>query len=390
MAEVQGIALGPNQDGRLELVVTVDVAGLSPGSEGSVWHLREHPRLEWPPRYQALEMPSMVGFGGPAVARNRDGRLEVAVTTMNQLLHSWQTASNGRTWRFHSLGHPSDQTHQPIATQPPALARNKDGRLEAFVMEKRGTFSNGPLWHIWQQAGGGWSPWHSLGAPDSGVLIGPPVVASNRDGRLEVFGLGSDGLLWHIWQQVGGGWSRWHSLDAPEKVDLPVRPAVARNRDGRLEVFVLGSDRAVWHIWQRAGGGWSPWDSLESEPGRSFFQVAAGAHADGRLVVFVLAAPSSSGASEGNAVWQREQAVEGGWSPWRSFPRPFGPEVRDPALALGADQQLQLWARIPGTVHLYQLKQGTVNGTEWDHRVWGFVSPDAPAFSPTPADDAPA
>lgn len=45
------------------------------------------------------------------------------------------------------------------------------------------------------------------------VLAGCSAVASNRDGRLEVFGIGTDHALWHDWQVTpGGGWSGWNSL----------------------------------------------------------------------------------------------------------------------------------------------------------------------------------
>ena len=71
----------------------------------------------------------------------------------------------------------------------------------------------------------------------------------------------------------------------------------------------------------------------------------------------------------------------GGWTPWRSFTRPAGsPTVMDPALALDANRQLQLWLRIPDSARLYQLKQMARNGTEWKQRMWDFASP--PSMDP--------
>ena len=40
-------------------------------------------------------------------------------------------------------------------------------------------------------------------------------------------------------------------------------PHVATNADGRLEVFVQGSDNHLWHIYQvKAGQDWSDWYDL--------------------------------------------------------------------------------------------------------------------------------
>jgi Zn-dependent metalloprotease len=42
---------------------------------------------------------------------------------------------------------------------------------------------------------------------------------------------------------------------------------VAQNKDGRLEVFGIGMDDSVYHIWQLApGGNWSGWKPLDSKP----------------------------------------------------------------------------------------------------------------------------
>ncbi len=72
----------------------------------------------------------------------------------------------------------------------------------------RGT--DGALWHIWQTApNNGWSGWASLG----GVISSDPEVARNADGRLEAFARGLDNAVWHIWQTAPNkGWSGWGSL----------------------------------------------------------------------------------------------------------------------------------------------------------------------------------
>jgi hypothetical protein len=68
MPVAEGIALGRNQNGRLELVITVEDTG-SADSDGAVWHLRED--HEWSPQWRSLDMPlEPVLAGGPAIARN--------------------------------------------------------------------------------------------------------------------------------------------------------------------------------------------------------------------------------------------------------------------------------------------------------------------------------
>jgi hypothetical protein len=346
----------------------------------AVWHLREDDAGS--PQWRLLDLPPDIGFGGPAIARSKEGRLEVAVTVPDALLHSSQTDPSGGEWHEHrSLGRPADQVMTWVG---PALAENKDGRMEAFVLaSSQPSEEEGGLWTIRQEAQGGWSPWLELGTP-GGHLRHRPAVAANRGGRLEVFAQGDPGTVYVTRQDptAPDGWSPWAEVRTPE-VALTGRPVVTRNKDARLEVFALGADGAVWHAFQKASGDWSAWASLEGQD-RSLSGLAAGAHADGRLVVFAVAEPPHGAApQEPNLIWQREHAPAGGWSPWRSFTRPTGsPAVTDPVLALDASQRLQLWLRVPGSVQLYQLKQTAASGTEWDQRVREFSSP--PSTDPAP------
>jgi hypothetical protein len=406
MPFTQGIALGQNQDGLLELMATVRAD--SPDLPGGVWHVREARNDPgWPPQWESLGVALDSGFGGPApaITRNKDERLEVVITSADALLHSWQTEPNGNEWHHDSLDRPAGQVMTRVSS---GLAQNKDGHVEAFVLGHSDVepphVNEGQLWTIRQDptAPGGWSPWLELGTP--GVRIRHrPAVAPDRDGRLEVFVQGDSlesghlGTVYHIRQDPTGpdGWSNWAELGSPQ-VPLLGQPVVARNKDGRLEVFMLGADGAVWHSWQTKPNGdeWTPrqWHSLEGQGG-PFSGLAVGAHADGRLVVFAVAEPSHSASpQQANAIWQREHKLTGGWSPWRSFTRPDGsPTVRDPALALDAKKQLQLWLAIEGSGRLYQLKQAAPNGTEWNQREWDLQSPPSkdPADETEPAGGRP-
>ncbi|WP_053227714.1 C1 family peptidase, partial [Solirubrobacter soli] len=119
---------------------------------------------------------------------------------------------------------------------------------------------------------GGWSGWASEG----GVLTSNTTVARNADGRLEAFARGTDNALWHKWQVTpNGGWSGWASEGGVLTSNIPV----ARNADGRLEAFVRGTDGALWHKWQVSpGGGWSGW---ASEGGVLTSDIAVAQNADG-------------------------------------------------------------------------------------------------------------
>jgi peptidoglycan hydrolase-like protein with peptidoglycan-binding domain len=203
----------------------------------------------------------------------------------------------------------------------PVVANNKDGRLEVFV---RGT--DNAVWHIWQtSASNGWSGWGSLG----GVVSSPIAVGRNADGRLEVFARGTDAALWHKWQTApNGGWSNWVSLGG-----WIIDPVVASNADGRLEAFVRGQDNALWHKWQTApNGGWSNWVSLGGGMGS---KVAVGRNADGRLEVFVR--------GTNGALWHKWQtAPNGGWSGWASM----GGQIQGaPIVGRNKSGRLEVFAR---------------------------------------------
>lgn len=279
MPFTQGIALGQNQDSRLELMATVRAD--APDLPGEVWHVREaREDPGWPPQWESLGMAVDSGVDGlaPAIARNKDERLEVVITSAAALLHGSQTEPNGDEWHHSALGRPAETVLTPVT---PALARNQEGRLEAFVLASsavspEGTVSlaeTGQLWTIRQDpaAPGGWLPWLELGAPAAVRLRDRPAVALNRDGRLDVFLHSDRGTVHHIWQDPAGldGWSQWDTLGDPQ-VALRGQPVVARNKDGRLEVFMVGTDGALWHIWQdpAAADGWSPrrWHPLEGGP----------------------------------------------------------------------------------------------------------------------------
>jgi hypothetical protein len=389
-----GIALAKNLDGRLEM------ATLAEGGEWQqVWRRWERLEGGWT-RWQPSGEPGSYWFT-PALAMNRDGRLEAAVVGNDEAVwHAWQRHP-GRAWtEWQTLGTSTDEIG--LHSGRSELARNQDGRLELFVMGRPSSSDEFiGVWHCRQSEAGTvpWSAWYELFHPPK-FRVEEITVAQNQDGRLELFASADDGRVsraWHIWQPTPGAstWSSWDELKVPRELSggpgtgLSGRPAVARNQDGRLELFMQGSDGNVWHCWQSAPGAgpWSPWHSLGNPPfGQP--QVAAEAQADGRLVLFAFA----TGGDLGLAVLE-QTAPNDGWSSWRTDETYLEQPVplRDVKMALDADQRLELWAVVQRSLDLFFVKQTSPNSREWKGGVYvaapqpASTGSEQPPYIPTPA-----
>jgi hypothetical protein len=292
--------------------------------------------------------------GQPAVAQNADGRLEIFAQAAGaqgpELHHAWQTSPNGGWSAWSSLGAPPGDF-----LGASAVARNADGRLEAFA--RVGLMSTGSLWHSWQTApGGGWSAWDDLGGNVGGHIL---AAAQNQDGRLEVFAVSSTGTLQHIWQtNPGGVWSAWGDLGSP--MPLTAGITAGQNLDGRLEVFAAATDGSVWHLWQDApNSGWSAWSSLGS-PGGPVSEPVVGRNQDGRLELFAVSQ---------NQLWHRWQTSAGGsWDSWASLGAPPATaSIRAPAVAQNSDGRLEVFLGSPGqaTWHIWQTSPNS-GWSAWD------------------------
>jgi hypothetical protein len=244
-----GVGVGTNADGRLEVFITAGGVlyaswQVAPGAGWSAWANHGTPPLAF-------------ASGKPAVARNVDGRLEVAVlTTQNHLWHLWQTSAGGGWSGWAGFG-----VCRTTGDRSPVLVANRDGRLEVFVTSPSYGENRADLCHRWQTSpGAGWSGWSNRGGDLDGFA--PIAVVPNADGRLEVFGRNAAGVVMSSWQVTpGGGWSGWVQRSG-SGYDTSI--GAARNRDGRLEAFAFRAGQP-YHAWQiSAGGGWSAWGPLEA------------------------------------------------------------------------------------------------------------------------------
>jgi pimeloyl-ACP methyl ester carboxylesterase len=161
-------------------------------------------------------------------------------------------------------------------SRTPVIARNHDGRMEMFNVDRLGN-----IMHIWENTADNWQPeWVSL---KGGKFTSGVSVVRNRDGRLQVFGRGTDGRVWHIWQTIpNGSWSEWESINGQLAKDST--PVAMLNPWGEVQVFARGSDDAIWHRRQTTFG-WTEWNSLGGIV-RSDPFVAS--NTNGTLMVFAL------------------------------------------------------------------------------------------------------
>jgi hypothetical protein len=244
-----------------------------------------------------------------------------------------------------------------------ALARNRDGRLELVATTGGAEGFGGDVWHAWQTApNGSWTGWSRLGRRPGGGASAP-AVARNADGRLEVAVVGGDGTVWHRWQTAPNNhWSsQWESFGELGDQRAMAWLVLTRNADGRLEVFVpanndVGDERAVWHRWQTTPNGkWSSWKSMGSQAG-GFADLGVGRNADGRLEVFATL-------QNGTDLWHIWQTTpNGNWSSWKSMGSVATGTIAGPTLASDADGRLEVFLQTPDTGGLYQLSQSTPNG----------------------------
>ncbi|GAA1019813.1 hypothetical protein Aple_061260 [Acrocarpospora pleiomorpha] len=287
---------------------------------------------------------------GAAFGTNQDGRLEVFAfggTTSDDLYHNWQRPSGGWSgW-------------QPLGTIPgavtggAAVASNKDGRLEVFALT-----TNGTLHHMWQLApNGGWSGWAQLGDFD---VIGGLSAVTNKDGRIEVFVTGNQ-RLWSFYQFTPGG--SWGLLDlGTPSASTSLGPVSgARNKDGRMEVFAVGAASSpyggglssVYHKWQRiAGGDWSGWEPM-GHCRTGIRAITTAANEDGRLEIISIEPNNGEYRADFCHKWQ---GFSGGWSGWQNLGNSQIDSTAPVAMASNLDGRIEAFTlRNNGTIqHMWQ------------------------------------
>lgn len=262
--------------------------------------------------------------GAPATVIRSNGALEVFVhATDGSLVRNVRAASNPSglksPWNgFTPVGRPvSDVDYSPqnVSSAPVVLA-DRSGRLIIAVIG-----GDGHVYTNVEPASPAASPlgWVDQGEPTptggtvSTHAYGTPTLALDGAGRMTLMVRGADGQTYatHVATDPSRYWSAWTSLGGAATTD----PVLATNADGRLEVFVRDPGYHLCHQWERdvTTRAWSGWDCglggyVTSKP-------AVWSDPRGLLHVFVRG-------GEGN-VWEAyETTDERGWSAWNDLNAP--------------------------------------------------------------------
>jgi hypothetical protein len=262
MPRLAGFAVARNRDGGGEIVAVVrDVPSEGTMESSEVWSVRQVPgAANWSPANlsrRSLGGPPSGDLSGIAVAPNEDGRLEsVVVSQRLAVWHAWQTlGGNWSGWK--SLENP-----RGINIFDPVLVRDKDGRLEVFTNGLDGNTWHrrqpqpglGP-WEGWQFLDG---PVTAAGFEEPPAVArnhpGRPEVFAVA---LPLQPIGAKPELWHRWQSdSGSGWpTAWAPLGKPGAEVGVGSPVLVRTKDGWLGVLTIVDDKAIWHRRQRGSHG---------------------------------------------------------------------------------------------------------------------------------------
>lgn len=326
-----------NADGRLE-VFQID-------GNGALRHRwQKEPNGNW----SAWSDLGGAFFPGIAAAENADGQLEIfAVDRSSNILRSkHQNAPNSQDWSdWSGLGVCTNQS-------PVAVGKDEDGGLEVFAVDS----ASGGVRHMWQtNVHGGWSGWRDLG----GALQPEMVVARNKEGRLELFGVDAhDKTLAHCSQIVANSkerWSEWQSLGGA------ILPGftVGQNADGRLEAFAINSTNGrvnqIYQVVTNGGIGWSGWNDFGTSAKTG---LAVGRNADGRLEVFGVKSNSASMLHR----WQTTLEGSIQWSAWSEM---GGSTQPYPALGRNQDGNLEIFAINNMDVNTLDHRRQISANSEW-------------------------
>jgi hypothetical protein len=389
MPEITEFAVAANKSGLLEIVA---IAQPLPGEElhvdgghevfsGGVWINQQLPQKahlaadEWVDHWRSLGEPGSGNqLSGITIARNPDGRLEAAVlSTGTTVWHAWQKRPDGDWSSWNSLDNPV----QGATISSPTLATDKDGRLQLFTTSLRPEIA---VWHRRQKepGQGPWEKWHSLGYPKSQrASTQPPVLAQNKDGRLELF-IADGAEIWHAWQKrPDGDWSSWSSLGAPNAPDEADWPVAACGKDGRLQVLVASHTATYYRTQHEPGRGpWEPWTPMVPEPVSEKPKLTVAAQADGRLVLFALRRmPDGAQLVEELEQTAPHEEWTGGAQINTDLVGLVHLTIDDPTLAADGDGRLRLFFRVREGTGIYLLYQTQPNGSQWPEELRNFFPP---------------
>ena len=235
----------------------------------------------------------------PVAAVGFDRRIHVFARAPDGTVVITAETAPGETFSpWASLGKPGRG-----AAGRPSATRLYDGRLLVAALD-----ADGSAWVATQTGiGGAFGPWQPLGAPRVAFkgahsvlrpLVQPPAAASHWDGRAALFALAQDSAIYETDQATPGGpFGGWHSPprvpSSPSTKNGP--PTVATDQDGRLELLYANTDSVtapqLWDLAQPTHSAWGaavPRFVAFAADGFAPDRIAVARESDGREVVFFL------------------------------------------------------------------------------------------------------
>lgn len=193
---------------------------------------------------------------GPSVGQNMDGRLQI-FDAAGAVYSATQISPGAQAWSGWSEL-PGIQVNRP-----PAVGLNVDGRLVIFALtaavDNSSAQSGSACVDTQASPGGSWIGWSCWSGFTASSV---PAVARNSDGRLEAFALGQDNYVYTVQQTtVGGAWTGWSALPGGPIVygNEASPPAVIKNSEGLLEVYVVSNGQIEFETQLSATAGWTGW-----------------------------------------------------------------------------------------------------------------------------------
>lgn len=205
----------------------------------------------------------------------------------------------------------------------PVVATNFDGRLEIFYWG--GPYSG--FLHKRQLSPGAdeWSDWKTLGTR----MKSYPAVIKDASSRLAIFMLNDERKLVCKRQQSLGSeeYTDWTVL---RDTAMKSSPAAAANSDDRIEVFCIGDDENVHHLWQTSAGdvtsgNWSSWTAFNSPYMKFESDPFTIPNDNGKIELYAVRKDSVTGTNKG--IMRKFQLApedyvynsDGGWSYWSAL-----------------------------------------------------------------------
>ncbi|GAA0927850.1 hypothetical protein Vau01_102810 [Virgisporangium aurantiacum] len=187
---------------------------------------------------------------GPIVV-NKDGKAQIFARGGGPTAKLWTAVQNSTTGAWDSW----TDLGGPIYSDPVAVA-NTDGTLQVFVLD-----ANGYVTYKVQSSTGAFGAWTRISMTMSLANI---EVATNANGKVQVFGRSGDHLVYSVQTTGADAWSSWVDLGWP----ISGAPVVTAMGDGRLEVFVSGYQGAIYRRAQKvvnvntSEADWSSWERV--------------------------------------------------------------------------------------------------------------------------------